>query len=652
MKNIKSNLQLKNHNSSTPILNGGSENELQLESSIQSVKTDVKKNFNIIKSIQEYLENNISLPQIEKWLKKIKDDVTILLGLSHTRLHALDSALDHSSTIDEGYLMKGDANGLPSQATNTDAEVAAAVSASHAAATVVDSTSIDMSITGQEISASAKFGTTSGTVCEGNDARLSDARTPTTHTHSKLVASDGSPDPALSMDASGNALFGGRIGISTSSPKTAIQIADINQYCIYLSKSSGVPTTWYLLGIVPNNNGALNIRGLLGGNTAAEGRSHIDITINGRDGLTVIGNVWGKIGTSSDIVIYYDSANSQHLVYLKTDDWALVNLDLSTVTAAYVAYTGTDITTDPVGSYPLVYTLSTSIGAILHLDNLGNFGIGTVTQLAKLAVNGGVHVGGDSDPGDNNLLVDGTATVIDRLILMGNTAKSAIRGGTGSGGGVILSTFNGETETTRLGVQNDGNINIGDNSYEKTFIIFAPTDNECAVGIKGQTSCKFTNGGIVVPSTVQANAVQADNLADTLPTGCTQIVASDSNGQLTNSGPLIYNINKIFADDESVLLYNISSGIVLAGVIDIAYQINYDTEAANIATLNISTNCTVASVALLHEAGNLGLTAVSDTDNKFCVYVSGGKLYLKNRLGTSISVMGQARLFPLSDGST
>jgi hypothetical protein len=54
---------------------------------------------------------------------------------------------------------------------------------------------------------------------------------------------------------------------------------------------------------------------------------------------------------------------------------------------------------------------------------------------------------------------------------------------------------------------------------------------------------------------------------------------------------------------------------------------------------------------LLHEAGNLGLTAVSDTNYRFCVYVSGGNLYLKNRLGTSISVMGQARLFPLSDGS-
>lgn len=37
----------------------------------------------------------------------------------------------------------------------------------------------------------------------------------------------------------------------------------------------------------------------------------------------------------------------------------------------------------------------------------GNVGVGTLTPSAKLAINGGLHVGGDSDPGDNNILVDG-----------------------------------------------------------------------------------------------------------------------------------------------------------------------------------------------------------------------------------------------------
>ncbi len=38
----------------------------------------------------------------------------------------------------------------------------------------------------------------------------------------------------------------------------------------------------------------------------------------------------------------------------------------------------------------------------------GNVGINTTTPLSKLSINGGLHVGGDSDAGDNNLLVDGT----------------------------------------------------------------------------------------------------------------------------------------------------------------------------------------------------------------------------------------------------
>jgi hypothetical protein len=44
-------------------------------------------------------------------------------------------------------------------------------------------------------------------------------------------------------------------------------------------------------------------------------------------------------------------------------------------------------------------------------DSMGNVGIGTTGPLSKLAINGGLHIGGDSDAGDNNLLVDGSATI-------------------------------------------------------------------------------------------------------------------------------------------------------------------------------------------------------------------------------------------------
>ncbi len=44
--------------------------------------------------------------------------------------------------------------------------------------------------------------------------------------------------------------------------------------------------------------------------------------------------------------------------------------------------------------------------------NAGNVGIGTTAPLSKLSINGGLHVGGDSDAGDNNLLVDGTVNAV------------------------------------------------------------------------------------------------------------------------------------------------------------------------------------------------------------------------------------------------
>ncbi len=86
----------------------------------------------------------------------------------HARQHSITSTSDHTSTATSGQMLKADANGLPVNATNTDAEVSAAVTASHAAVTVADSTSIDMTLTGQQVSAAAIFGTSAGVVAEGN----------------------------------------------------------------------------------------------------------------------------------------------------------------------------------------------------------------------------------------------------------------------------------------------------------------------------------------------------------------------------------------------------------------------------------------------------------------------------------------------------
>lgn len=50
---------------------------------------------------------------------------------SHAKQHSITSTLDHTSTATPGQMLKADANGLPVNATNTDAQVSGAVSASH-----------------------------------------------------------------------------------------------------------------------------------------------------------------------------------------------------------------------------------------------------------------------------------------------------------------------------------------------------------------------------------------------------------------------------------------------------------------------------------------------------------------------------------------
>ena len=69
--------------------------------------------------------------QIKAFLKTYFDTLYGTLGSAHARLHSIVDVLDHSSAATSGRILKADANGLPVNATNTDAAVAAAVAASH-----------------------------------------------------------------------------------------------------------------------------------------------------------------------------------------------------------------------------------------------------------------------------------------------------------------------------------------------------------------------------------------------------------------------------------------------------------------------------------------------------------------------------------------
>ncbi len=76
--------------------------------------------------------------------------------------------------------------------------------------------------------------------------------------------------------------------------------------------------------------------------------------------------------------------------------------------------------------FKIMYDSGVAKGAVLTWND----GIVLNTSGSVTIPNGGLHVGGDSDPGDNNLLVDGTAD-IDNLTL--NTDLAIADGGTGQG---------------------------------------------------------------------------------------------------------------------------------------------------------------------------------------------------------------------------
>lgn len=150
----------------------------------------------------------------------------------HPRLHDILSSIDHTSSATPGKILKADTSGLPVDATNTDEQVAAAVTASHTAVTVVDTASINLTITGQCISADAlpagidhsqlsSLDTALATHLSAvNHTDLTDGGLTTLHKHSSLAASDGSPDPAVSVDNGGN------VGIGTASPDVKLHISD------------------------------------------------------------------------------------------------------------------------------------------------------------------------------------------------------------------------------------------------------------------------------------------------------------------------------------------------------------------------------------------------------------------------------------------
>ena len=142
-----------------------------------------------------------------------------------------------------------------------------------------------------------------------------------------------------------------------------------------------------------------------------------------------------------------------------------------------------------------IYDYETSTTRFAIADVTGNIGIGTTSGLSKLSINGGLHVGGDSDAGDNNLLVDGTtsSTQYTSTIATGNPPL------------VVAST----TKVTNL---YSARAELAD-----TITVVDTTDSECFIAmfdaatgnmaIKTDTGFKYdaSTGNLTVTGTITAS---------------------------------------------------------------------------------------------------------------------------------------------------
>src|ERR1700722_14421280 len=221
-----------------------------------------------------------------------------------------------------------------------------------------------------------------------------------------------------------------RVGIGCVKPEAKLEIAlaanDAETKPLVIRKDKGKDKDNYLTvlqdGKVGIGNQIPQLRLHVGPGSSSIGADRVNVVVASKNpdaGIAIAQNSGVNVLLQAADAGGYLGTTSNHSLVLRTNDKDRVVVDANgkSILKGPLRIDG-GISDSDTGNYFSfggngtfgVDAPSVPNGRFVVL-NSGQVGIGTKSPAAKLSIHGGLHVGGDADPGDKNLLVDGKASI-------------------------------------------------------------------------------------------------------------------------------------------------------------------------------------------------------------------------------------------------